>query len=54
MTKKITVLKGDRELTYTGSIEDHPDLTDFVRITTIRGEVLEFRREQVLMTKLLQ
>lgn len=43
--EKVEVTKGYGNYFYTGYVEE---LGDWVRITTIKGEVVTFRKEQVL------
>lgn len=51
-TEKIEVDKGFARFYYTGSLEDLED--GWVRIHTIRGETLTFRKEQITQRIVVQ
>jgi hypothetical protein len=49
--EKIEIAKQNGSFYYTGFLEIDPDDSNWVIINTIRGEVLKFRKEQIMQRK---
>lgn len=48
--EKIEISKNNGNFYYTGTVES-PDKDGFVTIKTVRGEVLKFRKEQIMQRR---